>query len=61
MVEVEMNQTTKLLLAMSQVEGILKLIHHNEYEQYFISHLIPIRTELNRQLTNAKQCTTMKE
>jgi hypothetical protein len=56
-----MKQEMKLILALQQVDGILKLIHHNEYEQYFISHLIPIRTELNRQLTNAKQCTTMKE
>jgi hypothetical protein len=46
---------------MSQVEGITKLIKDNEYEQYFISHLVPIRIELQRQLTNAKQCTTMKE
>jgi hypothetical protein len=46
---------TKLILALSQVEGITKLIQDNEYESYFISHLIPIHSELNRQLTNLKQ------
>ena len=56
-----MNQTTKLLLAMSQVEGITKLIKDNEYEYYLNTFLVPIRAELHRQLTNAKQCTTMKE
>jgi len=55
------NTKTKLLLALSQVEGITKLISDNEYESYFISHLIPIHTELNRQLTNLKQSSKIKE
>ena len=50
-----MNQTSKLLLALQQVEDIIKLIKNNEYEEYFISLLIPIRGELNRQLTNLAQ------
>ena len=56
-----MKQEMKLLFALQQVEGIRKLIKGNEYETYLISHLTPIYTELSRQLTNAKQCTTMKE
>jgi hypothetical protein len=56
-----MNQTTKLLLALSQVEDITKLISNNEYESYLISHLTPIHTELNRQLTNLTHSTKIKE
>ena len=50
-----MNQRTKIILAVSQVEGIIKLMKGNDYESYFISHLIPIHSELSRQLTNLKQ------
>jgi len=56
-----MNQETKLLLALSQVEGISKLMKDNEYEQYLNSFLVPIHTELNRQLTNQTQSTKIKE
>jgi len=35
-----------------QVENILNLTKNNEYEQYFIKHLISIQVELQRQLTN---------
>ena len=56
-----MNQRTKLLLTLSQVEDIIKLIEGNEYEDYFISHLIPIQVELNRQLTNLTQSSKIKE
>jgi hypothetical protein len=56
-----MNTKTKLLFALSQVEGISKLMHNNESEQYITSYLIPISAELNRQLTNLKQSSKMKE
>ena len=56
-----MNQKTKLLLSLSQVEGISKLMKGNEYESYFISHLTPIHVELHRQLTNLKQSPKMTE
>jgi len=55
------NQRTKLLLTLSQVEDIIKLIEGNEYEEYFTSHLIPIQVELNRQLTNLSQSSKIKE
>jgi hypothetical protein len=55
------NQTTKLILALQQVEGISKLMKDNEYESYIISFLNPIHVELNRQLTNLKQSSKMKE
>jgi hypothetical protein len=56
-----MNQTTKLLLALSQVEGISKLMKDNEYEHYLNTFLIPVNAELNRQLTNLKQSSKIKE
>ena len=56
-----MNQTTKLLLALSQVEGITKLMKDNEYESYLHSFLTPIHAELNRQLTNLKQSSKIEE
>lgn len=56
-----MNQTTKLLFALMQIEGIGKLMNGNEYESYLTSLLTPIHVELNRQLTNLKQSTKIKE
>ena len=56
-----MNQETKIILALQQVEGISKLMKGNEYEQYLITHLTFILYELNRQLTNLKQSSKMKE
>ena len=61
MVEVEMKQETKLLFALSQVEGIAKLMKGNEYEQYLNTFLIPVNVELNRQLTNLKQSSRITE
>ena len=56
-----MNETTKIILALSQVNGITQLMKGNEYEYYIISFLNPIHVELNRQLTNLKQSSKMKE
>ena len=56
-----MTTETKLLLALSQVEGIIKLMNGNEYETFIVSHLSPVLYELNRQLTNLTQSSKMKE
>jgi hypothetical protein len=56
-----MDKQTKLLLALSQVEGISKLIKDNEYESYFIRNLSAVQSELQRQLTNLTQSTIIKE
>ena len=56
-----MTEQIKLILALQQVEGISKLIRNNEYESYFYSFLNPIHIELNRQLTNLKQSSKIKE
>ncbi len=47
-----MDQQTKLILAIYQVEGIINLIEDNEYKQYMFMHLNPVYYELKRQLTN---------
>jgi hypothetical protein len=52
-----MNDKTKILLALQQIENIAKLVQGNCYEGFFSSHLLPIRFELERQLVlkNAKK------
>lgn len=45
-----MNDKTKLLLALQQVENIARLVQGNDYEGFFSSHLLPIKFELERQL-----------
>ena len=47
-----MDEETKLILALYQVEGITKLTENNEYKQYIFNHLNPIYYELQRQLSN---------
>jgi hypothetical protein len=47
-----MNEKTKLILALQQIENIISLIKGNEYQQFLDSHLLPVRYELQRQLTN---------
>ena len=47
-----MDNTTKLILAKYQVEGIIELIKGNPYEQYMFMHLNTVFYELERQLTN---------
>jgi hypothetical protein len=56
-----MNQTTKLLFALQQVEGISKLMKDNEYEHYLNSFLVPINVELRRQLTCLQNSAKIKE
>jgi hypothetical protein len=56
-----MTEQTKFILALMQVENISKLIENNEYEKFFVSHLIPIKIELERQLTNLNHSLKIKE
>lgn len=56
-----MNERTKLILALNQIENITALTSDNEYKSYLISHLIPIQTELSRQLTNLTRSIKIKE
>tara|TARA_A100001201_G_scaffold20023_1_gene22458 strand:+ start:2379 stop:2558 length:180 start_codon:yes stop_codon:yes gene_type:complete len=47
-----MDEQTKLILALHQVEGIVGLTKDNPYRQYIFMHLNPVKYELERQLSN---------
>jgi hypothetical protein len=51
-----MNQQCKLILALQQVENITNLVIDNPWENYLVSHLIPLKYELERQITNNSIC-----
>lgn len=46
-----MTSKTNLILALQQIENISNLVRHNNYEGFFTSHLLPVRFELERQLS----------
>lgn len=46
-----MDKKTKIILALTQVENIGKLVQENQWEGFFSSHLIPLKLELERQLS----------
>lgn len=56
-----MNEETKLILALHQIENLTSLLSQNEYEKYLYSHLIQIQVELQRQLTNNNSYSKIKE
>jgi len=47
-----MDDKTKLILALQQVDNLVKLIEGNEWERYLYSHLITLDVELKRQLSH---------
>ena len=47
-----MDEKTKLILALYQVDGITQLTKDNEYKQFIYMNLNSIKCELERQLTN---------
>jgi len=52
-----MNNKSKLLLALLQIDNLTELLKENEYEQFLYSHLISLRTELQRQLSHYGKTT----
>ena len=56
-----MDQQTKLIIALNQVDNITKLTEDNEYKTYLYSHLSTIKYELERQLTNLADQSKTKE
>jgi len=46
-----MTPKINLILALQQVENIGNLVRKNNYEAFFTSHLLPIKFEIERQLT----------
>ena len=47
-----MDDKTKFILALMQIENISNLMKDNEYEHFMVSHLIPLEVEIKRQLSN---------
>jgi hypothetical protein len=56
-----MNQKTKLILALQQIDNLTSLIDGNEYQSFLYSHLISMKCELQRQLTNLAHSSTIKK
>jgi hypothetical protein len=57
----DMDEQTKLILALHQVEGITGLTKDNPYKQFIFMHLNSIKYELERQLTNLSATSKIKE
>lgn len=49
-----MDDKTKLILALMQIENISNLMKDNEYEHFMVSHLFPLKVEIERQLSHLK-------
>ena len=47
-----MDEKTKFILALMQIDNISELMKDNQYEKFMVSHLIPLKVEIERQLTN---------
>jgi len=59
-----MEQKTKLILALQQVENVSILLKDGPYYGFLSSHLLPIKFEIERQLsllTKTDYYTTIKE
>lgn len=56
-----MNDQTKLILALQQIDNLTSLLNDNEYQSFLYSHLISVKCELDRQLTNLTHSSTIKE
>jgi hypothetical protein len=55
------NEQTKLILALHQVDGIVGLTTDNPYKQFIFMHLNSVKCELERQLTNLSHSDKIKE
>lgn len=55
------DQQTKLIFALMQIDNLTQLLEGNEYQTFLYSHLISVKVELERQLTNLKHSTKIKE
>ena len=56
-----MNDEMKFTLALMQIDNLTSLIEGNEYSAFFVSHLLPIKFELQRQLTNLTNSSKITE
>lgn len=46
-----MDKQTKLILALQQTENIYSLLQEGEYAAFFASHLLPVKYEIERQIS----------
>jgi hypothetical protein len=53
--KIVMNDKTKFILALIQIENLSQIVKDNQYEHFFVSHLVPIKIELERQLSLIKK------
>ena len=59
-----MNSQINLILALNQIENVSKLLQDGPYAGFFSSHLLPVRFEIERQLsllTNNNSYSKIKE
>ena len=56
-----MTDEMKILLALNQIDNIMKLVKGNQSEIFFSRNLIPVRIELRRQLTCVQHSAKIKE
>ena len=56
-----MTNEMKILLALNQIDNIMKLVKGNQWEIFFSRNLIPVRIELRRQLTCMQHSAKIKE
>ena len=55
-----MDEHTKLILALHQVDNLVSLTENNEYRQFIFMHLNSVKCELERQLTNLSVADKIK-
>jgi hypothetical protein len=46
-----MDNKIKFQLALIQIENLSQLVKDNEYEHFFVSYLLPMKFEFERQLS----------
>jgi len=56
-----MTDEMKILLALQQIENVMKLVEGNQWEIFFSRQLIPTHIELRRQLTCLQHSAKIKE
>ena len=58
-----MNQKERIILAQMQIDNLLNLTKDLQYQGFLTSHLLPVKYELQRQisLTKSSNSTTIEE
>ena len=57
----EEKERMRLIMALMQLDNIVKLLEKNEWKSYLYNHLSPVKYELERQLTNSRSSDNIKE